>query len=45
MLEIDFDLDGIPIFHFDLGDIELEFWNEGFSNRAMFDYKIEFSNN
>ena len=24
------------------GDITLEFWNEGFSNRAMFDYKIEF---
>ena len=25
------------------GDVTLEFWNEGFSNRAMFDYKIEFS--
>jgi len=24
------------------GDITLEFWNEGFGNRAMFDYKIEF---
>lgn len=24
------------------GDITLEFWNEGFYNRAMFDYKIEF---
>jgi len=24
------------------GDVTLEFWNEGFSNRAMFDYKIEF---
>ena len=42
-VEIDFDLDGVIDFDFDYGDVSLEFWNEGFSNRAMFDYKIEFS--
>ena len=33
---------GFGIFDLPSGDITLEFWNEGFSNRAMFDYKIEF---
>lgn len=44
-VEIDYDLDGIIDFDYDYGDVELAFWNEGFSNRAMFDYKIEFSTN
>ena len=42
-LEIDFDNDGTTDFSISLGDIELEYWNSGFTNRAMFDYKIEFS--